>query len=109
MAQATEGLPRQRTLEELKAEVQARAALARWVGDAASRPIAEKLPTWENLPPREDITEGLASHPELEAADANIAAQQAAADLAEQKYKPGWALDLGYSFREGNLPDATPR
>ena len=98
-----------RLIDIERQRAQAQAALAQWVGDAASRPIAEKLPAWESLPPREDMTEDLTSHPELEAADANIAAQQAAADLAEQKYKPGWALDLGYSFREGNLPDATPR
>jgi outer membrane protein TolC len=98
-----------RLIDIERQQAQSRAALGQWVGDAARRPIAEKLPGWDALPPRDDLVEDLAVHPALEAADANIAAQQAAADLAEQKYKPGWAVDLGYSFREGYLPDATPR
>lgn len=98
-----------RLIDIERQRAQARAALARWVGDAARRPVAEKLPAWNALPPQNEMMEDLASHPALEAADANITAQQATADLAEQKYKPGWAVDLGYSFREGYLPDATPR
>ncbi len=98
-----------RLIDIERQQAQSRAALGQWVGDAARRPIAEKLPGWDALPPRDDLVGDLAVHPALEAADANIAAQQAAADLAEQKYKPGWAVDLGYSFREGYLPDATPR
>ena len=32
-----------------------------------------------------------------------------AVELAEQAYKPGWALDLNYGYREGNLPSGEPR
>jgi outer membrane protein TolC len=98
-----------RLIDIERQQAQSRAALGQWVGDAAGRPIAAKLPGWDTLPSREAMEADLASHPALEAADASIAAQRAAADLAEQKYKPGWALDFGYSFREGYLPDATPR
>jgi len=98
-----------RLIDIERQQAQSRAALGQWVGNAAARPVAEKLPGWNALPPRKDLSEYLVAHPALEAADANIAARQAAADLAEQKYRPGWAVDLGYSFREGYLPDDTPR
>jgi outer membrane protein TolC len=45
----------------------------------------------------------------IKAADAQIAAREAAVDLANESYKPGWALDLGYSYRDGSLVDGTPR
>ncbi|MBU2677785.1 MAG: TolC family protein, partial [Gammaproteobacteria bacterium] len=35
--------------------------------------------------------------------------RRAGIDLANEKFKPGWALDLGYGYREGLLPDGTPR
>jgi outer membrane protein TolC len=30
-------------------------------------------------------------------------------ELAEQRSKPGWALDVGYSYRNGSLPNGDPR
>ena len=30
-------------------------------------------------------------------------------ELAEQRSKPSWAIDFGYSYREGNLPSGQPR
>jgi outer membrane protein TolC len=51
----------------------------------------------------------LLNHPELRAADSQIEARSAGVDLAEQRSKPGWALDLGYSYREGSLPSGEPR
>ena len=29
--------------------------------------------------------------------------------MARQRAKPGWAVDLGYSYRDGALPDGSPR
>lgn len=98
-----------RLIDIERQRAQAQAMLGQWIGDAASRPIAAKLPSWDHLPARQDMQDSLSSHPTLKAADAKIAAQDAAVNLAEQKYKPGWALDLGYSFREGYLPNGMPR
>jgi outer membrane protein TolC len=98
-----------RLLEISRQRAGARAALAEWIGDDAARPIAIRLPAWDTLPAREDMLERLLEHPALAAADARIASQDAAVGLAEQKYKPGWALDLGYSYREGYLADGGPR
>ena len=98
-----------RLIETSRQEQQARAALEQWIGAAALRPIAAKLPDWGQLPPREELVRGMNSHPLLRAADAQVAAQAASVDLAGERSKPGWAVDLGYSYREGMLPDGDPR
>ena len=88
---------------------QAQAALGEWIGNKAHRPIALKLPAWDQPPSREVLLNSLPAHPALLAADAQIAAHKAGVDLAEEEFKPGWALDLGYSYREGHLPSGDPR
>jgi outer membrane protein TolC len=87
----------------------AQAALGEWVGHNAARPVALKLPRWDQLPPLESLEGSLADHPALRAADAQIQARNAGVELAKQRSKPGWALDLGYSYREGFLPSGEPR
>jgi outer membrane protein TolC len=87
----------------------ARAQLGEWIGDAAERRVADKLPQWDAAPPLESLVATLREHPALQAADARIAAQDAGVELAEQRSKPGWALDVGYSYRDGALPNGDPR
>ena len=88
---------------------EAQAALSRWIGEAAYRPLAMKLPAWETLPLLDELRAELTAHPLLEAADAGIAASDAAVRVAEESKKPGWAVDLGYGYREGFLPNGDPR
>jgi outer membrane protein TolC len=88
---------------------EAQAALSRWIGEAAYRPLAMKFPKWETLPALEELRAELAVHPLLEAADAGIVASNAAVRVAEESKKPGWAVDLGYGYREGFLPNGDPR
>ncbi len=87
----------------------ARAALSEWVGDDASRPVALKLPKWDQLPPLESLEGALDDHPALRAADARVQALGAGVDVAKQRSRPGWALNLGYSYRDGMLPSGEPR
>ena len=87
----------------------ARAQLGEWIGDDAKRRVADKLPQWDDAPPLEDLRASLREHPALQAAAARVAAQEANVDLAEQRSKPGWALDVGYSYRDGSLPNGDPR
>ena len=87
----------------------ARAQLREWIGDEAGRPVAGKLPQWDDAPPLEDLLAALRAHPALQAADARIAAQDTSVELAEQRSKPGWSLDVGYSYRNGSLPNGDPR
>ena len=99
----------ERLIETDRARAEAQAALSRWLGQDAYRPVAMKLPNWSLLPALADLHAGLEAHPSLAAADASITAKQAAVRGAEANKKPGWALDLGYGYREGFLPSGEPR
>ena len=90
-------------------QARARAALAQWVGDASRRAIATRLPEWTGLPEPSFLDDQLSLHPAVKAADARIDAREAGVRLAEERYKPGWAVDLGYGYRDGRLPDGSPR
>jgi outer membrane protein TolC len=98
-----------RLIEINRRHMQAKAALSEWLGSAASRPIASKLPAWDQLPAIEVLHEELSSHPALRAADARVDAQLAGVALAEERKKPGWALSMAYSYRDGSLPSGDPR
>lgn len=87
----------------------ARARLREWIGDDAERRVADKLPQWDDAPPLNDLLASLQQHPSMRAADARVSAQETNVDLAEQRDKPGWSLDVGYSYRDGSLPNGDPR
>lgn len=98
-----------RLIETGRSRSLAQAALSRWLGQDAYRPLAMKLPGWDKPPSIEDLRSRLMSHPSLAAAEAGVSAQQAAVRLAEEDKKPGWSMDLGYAYRDGFLPNGTPR
>lgn len=98
-----------RFLNAGRARAEAQAALSRWVGNNASRPLAMTLPNWEALPPMEKLQAGMDSHPSIASADARVSEQQAAVDIADESKKPGWALDLGYGYRDGYASSGEPR
>ena len=98
-----------RLIEIDKHYSQAVARLAEWTGMAAARPIAARLPGWDAPPSLEALRSNLQSHPALRAASARVSAQQAEVGVAEENKKPGWAIDVGYGYREGELPNGDPR
>ncbi|MDH3410591.1 MAG: TolC family protein, partial [Gammaproteobacteria bacterium] len=98
-----------RLIEIDRRHAQAVAALSEWLGADARRPVAAKLPMWDRLPARESLRASLSSHPAVLAADARVAASSAGVHVAEERKKPGWALDLGYGYREGELANGEPR
>lgn len=87
----------------------ARAALSEWLPEQSGRSIADSLPTWNDIPPLEDLALRLDTHPALRAADARVEAQEAGVDLARERYKSGWTLDVAYGYREGIQPSGAPR
>lgn len=87
----------------------AQSALSQWLGSDARRPLAANLPKWEQVPQLGTLLKSVADHPLLRAAEAEIAAHHANVGIAEQNKKPGWALDLGYGFRDGFLSNGEPR
>jgi outer membrane protein TolC len=98
-----------RLLEINRQHMQAIATLSRWIGDDARRPIAEKFPAWAEPPDLQRLRAALRDHESLGAADARVAAMEAGVDFAEEDFKPGWAIDLGYGHRNGYLPGGGPR
>lgn len=98
-----------RLIDIERRRAQTRAALAEWIGDDAQRPIAGNFPNWSTLPALADLEAGLMRHPALLAADAAVAASEAGVKIADQGFKPTWALDVGYAYRDGNLPNGDPR
>jgi len=98
-----------RLIDARRSQNAAQGSLSQWLGADAYRPAANKLPDWEQLPPLAALQGNLAGHPVLHAADAKIDAGHATVGMAEEKGKPGWALDLGYGYREGKQPNGDPR
>lgn len=98
-----------RLIEIERQRARARAMLGEWIGPEATRPVAQKLPAWNQVPALESMQEVLQQHPLLRAAQAQIDAQAAAVDLAHERSKPSWALDLGYSYRDGYQPTGESR
>jgi outer membrane protein TolC len=85
------------------------AALSQWTGNAASRPVASKLPDWNSVPALEVLQSNLQDHPALRAADARVSAQDAEVGIAEENKKPDWSIDVGYGYRQGEQPNGDPR
>ena len=56
---------------------------------------------------RARFSAALAIHPELIGHDAMIAVEEADVQLAEEAYKPSWALEAGYGLRGGGRADFT--
>ena len=89
-------------------EEQARARLATWIGDAAYGDLASP---WPQFPlPQSDVTiDNLLDHPRIRAFQKNISAAETGVELARQRYKPEFALDLTYGGRGGTTPDGSSR
>lgn len=98
-----------RLIEMERQHARATAVLGEWIGQDALRPVARKLPGWEQVPTLGAMQIMLQQHPVMRAADSQIEARSAGVDLANERSKPGWAVDLGYSYRDGFLPSGEPR
>ena len=98
-----------RIINMSKQHSRSRASLSEWVGAESARPVTSILPEWTAVPPLEVLKKELQAHPAILAEDANVSASGVGVDLAEQKYKPDWALDLAYGYRDGFLPTGEPR
>lgn len=76
---------------------QARAALRRWLGAAASEPLSGTWPSWrvDDL----HFRHNLQRHPELQAFDPMTHEAEAQVRLAEAEKKPDWSWELAYQKR----------
>lgn len=96
----------QRILQE---EERSRARLATWIGEVAYQDLTPAWPLLETPSSDRVIQENLKSHPRILALNKNIAASETGVELARQKYKPEFSIDVTYGGRGGTNPDGTSR
>ncbi len=91
---------------ELAAQAErARAALARWLPDAANRPLPDGLPVFNAPPPLETLRATLAQHPQHAMhAQAQVVADADVA-LAREARKSDSSFEVGYYARSGDRSD----
>ena len=93
----------------LQQEDRARARLATWIGEVAYQDLAHDWPPLGTPSSDAVIQENLKNHPRILALNKNIAASETGVELARQKYKPEFSLDVTYGGRGGTGPDGTSR
>ena len=85
---------------------EARARLARWVGqEMAHRPLAPSDPDLPAVPTRDEGREHLRDHPRLVRAAAEVGAGQAGVAEAEAAYRPDWGVEVTYGHRRADGMD----
>lgn len=95
---------RDRDAEIARQHARAQAALGRWIGADAQRPLA--APPDASAPaPLAGLLDSLPRHPELAAFDAAVAVARSDVALAREAYKPDWSVDLSYGLRGDNRVD----
>jgi outer membrane protein TolC len=87
-------------------EARARAGLARWIGDAALRPLPDAPP--HELSAKLDLAaaeQAIDSHPALQSSSHAIEAAQRAVDRARAERRPDWGWQLMYGQRQDDRSD----
>jgi outer membrane protein TolC len=101
---------REQLLDLDRDEAMRRAQLGRWIGDDdARRAYPQALPARASLEPLATLEERVLRHPAQQDFERRIDAADTAADLARQRNRPAWMLDLSYGFRSGEMPDGETR
>jgi outer membrane protein TolC len=90
-------------------EDRARARLETWIGAAAYRELKTDWPDLGKIPPLDAIKAQLAEHPRIVAMQRQVDAADTGIELADQRYKPEFGIDLAYGGRGGNNPDGSSR
>jgi len=81
-----------------------RAQLGRWIGeDAAASAGPFTLPARSELEPLAALESRVLRHPAQVDFERRIDAAQTGVDLAKQRYKPAWMLDMSYGLRSGSM------
>lgn len=77
----------------------ARASLSRYIGRDAFRPLPGTLPEFPAPAAQVELENRLVDHPKVTVENARIEAANLGIELAEQAYKPSFALEGGYGLR----------
>jgi len=86
-----------------------RAALRKWIGNAANMEIDGTFPPLPALATQGVISEGLQRHAVIRMESARIEAWNQGVNIAREQYKPGWSLGVEYRARFGDNPDGSDR
>jgi outer membrane protein TolC len=98
-----------RTTRIRSEEDQQRAALGKWIGDAARLPVSSRFPTLPALPPKDALLASLPEHPEIRVETARLQAENQNINIAREQYKPGWSAGIEYRKRFGDDPGGDSR
>ena len=90
-------------------EEQARARLETWIGAAAYRELESDWPSMGPEASLDEIRVRLANHPRIRALHQEVEAARTGVELAEQRYRPEFGIDLTYGGRGGNNLDGSSR
>lgn len=86
-----------------------RAALKKWIGDAATLPLSTDFPDLPALPAKTAIEAALPEHPVILLETARFEASNRKIRIAREQYKPGWSAGLEYRKRFGDNPGGDDR
>lgn len=98
-----------RLITVAESEAAARARLSEWLGAEAYREVSSQLPNWNVVPSLRELQDSLQEHPQVHAANSAIEAGNAGVSSAREQRKAGWALDVGYGYRDSLAPDGMRR
>ena len=93
------GLASDKAHDWLHHMLRSRAGLARWIGDAAQRPIAPSLAMPGVSSPLPGLLAGADRHPVIGSLDKQIEASSTDIALARQSYKPDYSVAVYYAYR----------
>ena len=86
-------------------ERKARAALARWIGTSASRPISSELPVMTNSTDSATYANEIEKHPLLQNAHQSEKVAQLDVDSAQANLERNWGWEVGYGKRFADRSD----
>ena len=86
-------------------ERKARAALARWIGASASRPISSELPVMTNSTDIATYSNEIEKHPLLQNAHQTEKVAQLEVDNAQANLQRNWGWEVGYGKRFADRSD----
>jgi outer membrane protein TolC len=93
----------EREIDAERERDQARADLSRWIGEAARGERVAAEPAAIGLAPLETLLARLDRHPMLQSLDRARDVASNEANLAAERYKPSFGVDVSYGFRQGRV------
>lgn len=98
-----------RLLQVKQSRRESYAALGLLLDQPVTVAVLDELPDWSTVPPLADLQDRLIQHPIVSASNAQLQADNARYDIEKSAFNPLWTFDLAYSYRDGQLPNDTPR